>query len=242
MPKGTCSVDGCERPNHSRFLCRAHYDKARLAGDLPPSYRARPPQARCEREGCDGPLKARGLCAKHYNAQREASNVPCSIEDCPRPVLSRGWCGSHYFRWKRHGDPVATPVWRDLAAETPEGMRLCRTCREFLPLDQFRRRIERPGAPHSSKCRACVAQYWQDNRERALAAKAAANFGVTAAEYTTLVSGVVPRLRQAEQPVRQATPCRPLSRDRPCPGRSVPLVQHRSRPGRRQPGPPASAR
>lgn len=189
MPKNTCSIEHCERPNFARFLCRRHYDRARLTGELPRSYRVRPPQGRCEREGCGSPLKARGLCAVHYNAERERSNVPCSVAGCPRPALSRGWCRSHYSRWKRHGDPVATPVWGDLTADTPDGMRLCRTCGQFAPLDQFRRRIDRPGAPHASKCRPCVTRSWQENRERHLAAKAAQNYGIDASRYLELVSG-----------------------------------------------------
>lgn len=189
MNKSTCRVDGCESLNHSRFLCRSHYDRSRITGNLPASKRPTRPQSGCKIEDCPRPLKARGLCAIHYQPERERTGVPCAVDGCDRPSICRGWCRSHYWRWRKHGSPVATPVWRDLAKDAPEGTRLCRTCKEFRPVEEFRIRKEREGAPRSSKCRPCVAQNWQDNRERNLAAKAANNFGITPNLYQELVNG-----------------------------------------------------
>lgn len=33
----------------------------------------------------------------------------CVIDGCPQRVNARGMCSKHYLRWKRHGDPSATP-------------------------------------------------------------------------------------------------------------------------------------
>lgn len=187
MTKDTCSTDGCDAASVSRMLCKPHYDQARRAGHLPRVYGST--RGACSADGCDRPNKARGFCGVHYAAELERTARPCSLSDCGRPVLSRGWCRAHYSRWKTYGDPLATPVWSALTRETPDGMRMCRTCREFQPLDLFRIRTDKPGEIRSSKCRPCVSKNWHDNRDQNLATKAARNYGITAEQYTDLVNG-----------------------------------------------------
>jgi hypothetical protein len=189
VPNDTCSTHACTRPVFCRTVCRTHYDLARRSGAMPLLPTRRRVRGVCEQPACTRLQKARGLCALHYNAARHRNGRECAIEGCPRPVLSRGWCSPHYKRWQLHGVPDATPVWGDLTANTPAGLRLCRTCMEFLPEELFRIRKNRPGQPRASKCRPCVAKDWQDNRERNLAAKAARNFGVTREQYEAFMNG-----------------------------------------------------
>ena len=39
----------------------------------------------------------------------------CSIGECTAFCVGRGLCQKHYMRWKRHGDPNATPRWCSLS-------------------------------------------------------------------------------------------------------------------------------
>lgn len=184
MSKGTCTSEGCGRPIHCRALCRRHYDYARLTGQLSAAYQKQ--AGTCLFEGCARPLKARGLCAIHYNAERQRNGKPCSVGGCPRPNLARGWCRQHYNRWKWYGDPEATRVWGDLDPGI-KGHRLCTGCLEVKPFEEFNERIERGAGKYHSRCRKCVADEWQRNRERNLAAKAALNYGITVERYEELM-------------------------------------------------------
>jgi hypothetical protein len=183
--KGTCTSEGCNRSVHCRSLCRYHYDRARLAGELPDAYQRR--SGHCSHGECDRPLKARGLCAIHYNADRHRNGKPCSVVECGRPALARGWCDPHYKRWLRHGDPEATRILRDLDPGIP-GHRLCTGCMEVKPFSDFNERIERGEGKYHSRCRPCVADEWQRNREINLAKKAALNYGITVDRYHELMS------------------------------------------------------
>lgn len=77
MPKGTCSVEGCERSVKSRGLCQMHY-------------------FRLWRTGTAGEAAPRLV--------RYATKV-CSVDGCEKVRSSGAWCSMHEARVRRHGDP-----------------------------------------------------------------------------------------------------------------------------------------
>jgi hypothetical protein len=79
VPKGTCSIEGCEKAADTRGWCRAHYKRWLRLGD---------PLA-------GGPMEGR----KRW----------CAIEGCDAKHYGHGWCVKHYRRWIEHGDPLYTP-------------------------------------------------------------------------------------------------------------------------------------
>lgn len=78
MAKATCTVEGCERPNLAKGLCKAHYERNRRngtsGGDIAAPRWVKPPQV-------------------------------CSVEGCNRRLKTNGYCGMHYQRWRKWGDP-----------------------------------------------------------------------------------------------------------------------------------------
>lgn len=38
------------------------------------------------------------------------SNTICSIDGCENSAKARSYCGTHWKRWRRYGDPTATPL------------------------------------------------------------------------------------------------------------------------------------
>ncbi len=79
MDKGTCSVNGCDRPSRKRGWCEAHYQRWRQNGEPGPAV----------------------------IAPRDGGRW-CSVAGCGRVATSRGWCSLHYTRWRIHGDELAT--------------------------------------------------------------------------------------------------------------------------------------
>jgi hypothetical protein len=71
-----CHVDGCERDQDTRGLCRAHYKRFLSGKDLTTPIR---PQ-----------MKRAGKCA---------------VDGCDRQVQTRGYCQMHYVRIRRTGEP-----------------------------------------------------------------------------------------------------------------------------------------
>lgn len=67
--RGTCGLDGCEKPVHSQGLCRSHYMRLWRWGDPERTKEAAPPKG-CSEPGCEGKHAARGLCFKHYHMRR----------------------------------------------------------------------------------------------------------------------------------------------------------------------------
>jgi HNH endonuclease len=76
MPKGTCGIEGCEKPRYARSWCYGHYKRWLRHGS--PFAGGRP---------------------------RLAGSV-CIVDGCELPRYARGWCSRHYGRWERHGDPL----------------------------------------------------------------------------------------------------------------------------------------
>lgn len=87
MDKGTCSVNGCERPSHKRGWCSGHYQRWLSNGDL-------------------GSVEVRAKIKRQGN---------CVIDECDRPAFKRGMCSLHYVRWQKHGDPLREPTRLTLA-------------------------------------------------------------------------------------------------------------------------------
>lgn len=79
MSKPTCSMNGCEKVNHARGLCMAHYRRWRLYGDASLMKRRQYPK-----RGVEG----------------------CTIDGCTFMVCARGWCSKHYANFLRWGDPL----------------------------------------------------------------------------------------------------------------------------------------
>lgn len=59
----SCLVDSCEKAVRSRGRCQAHYNLARIHGELG--------LGDCEVEGCDGPRCFKGMCQMHYHRVRK---------------------------------------------------------------------------------------------------------------------------------------------------------------------------
>lgn len=76
MAKGTCKLDGCDRPKYCHHgWCKGHYQRWSRKGDpgSPDLW------------------------------QRRADR--CSIKDCANKQHARGWCQLHYNRWYKNGHP-----------------------------------------------------------------------------------------------------------------------------------------
>ncbi len=71
--------------------------------------RRRPNMAKhtCSVEGCERKHLARGWCSTHYG-QWWKSKRTCSIGGCEAPHLAQGWCSAHYWRFRKHGNPLAS--------------------------------------------------------------------------------------------------------------------------------------
>ena len=80
MPKGTCSVEGCDGQSLTRGWCSAHYQKWKTYGD---------PQA-----GRQVPRNGRNACA---------------YDGCSNNVKAFGWCSTHWRRIQHHGTPELLP-------------------------------------------------------------------------------------------------------------------------------------
>lgn len=114
MSKGTCKLDGCEKPRIYRLYCHMHQARLRKTGS--------PGQAEstvmhtdgtCSVEGCETPIRCKGLCEAHYSRwvargtlepYIPAPKGECKIGGCDRTEAVRGLCRRHYDRLMQHGD------------------------------------------------------------------------------------------------------------------------------------------
>jgi hypothetical protein len=116
VSRGSCSVNGCERPDKARGMCNMHYQRWYSTGDVGPTGPIYAPTKGlpCSADGCSLPVSCKGLCSLHYSrftrigstelAPRQPAPV-CSVDGCEKQSKARGFCGTHYARWQREGDP-----------------------------------------------------------------------------------------------------------------------------------------
>jgi hypothetical protein len=119
MAKGTCKVDGCDRPIKARELCDMHYRRANATGEAgeAQSRKSRRPDA-CTVADCGrSPVVARGMCSTHYERVRRVGDPgagirvakhrrgDCAVEGCDRRIYADRMCRLHYDRVRRLGAP-----------------------------------------------------------------------------------------------------------------------------------------
>jgi len=116
MPKGTCSIEGCDKPAQARTWCKTHLKRWRTHGS-PLVTAFNQPKPTCSVEGCEAEVEAKELCAKHYLRLRRHGDVSyvsrratvttdsdiCSVEGCEKPRKGLGMCAMHYARFNGTG-------------------------------------------------------------------------------------------------------------------------------------------
>lgn len=134
MPKGTCSVEGCERTAAWRGLCNMHYQRQQKTGAVGPVEPFRSVRTGCAVERCRRPWYCRDWCSMHYMRWLHhqavgpvesfmAPGAKCSVQGCTRRAASRGWCDMHYRRWRQSGDPGGPAPKRQPGVRTPRPKR-----------------------------------------------------------------------------------------------------------------------
>jgi len=152
MDKGTCAVEGCEKPAAQRGWCGMHYQRWRTRGETGPAApekrSAGSAPASCPVEGCGKPVRSNGYCHRHSeNLRNYGHAVP--VRDLPLDAKLRaiGWTvmPSGCWEWKgkrnEHGygiffavrlglDGVRAHrvVYEHLVEPIPEGMVLRHRC------------------------------------------------------------------------------------------------------------------
>jgi len=75
--RGTCTIEGCDKPHQAKGYCGSHYRQYLRTGS-PDWVRRRPNDTPCEVDGCDGASKSRfGLCASH--TARLMNTTPAAV-------------------------------------------------------------------------------------------------------------------------------------------------------------------
>lgn len=65
--RGICTVEGCEKPIHSKKMCRVHAKRVWAYGDPHAFHQFRYNGALCSIEGCEAPAKVNWLCRRHID-------------------------------------------------------------------------------------------------------------------------------------------------------------------------------
>ena len=124
MPRGRCSIKGCNLPHYARSWCRAHYVRWRKTGDPRPKEPIAPRNSRiglCSVKGCERPIMARRLCVGHVRRLDKTGSVQadkplkvnrpqgqCTVPGCTRSTTAYSWCTLHYEPFKRYRlDPAS---------------------------------------------------------------------------------------------------------------------------------------
>lgn len=112
MSKGTCTLEGCDKPRKYRLYCSMHQRRYRKTGDPGPADAVRMSTAgSCSVDGCGQGVRSRGLCVRHYSMQIARGTTeahvhvvkPCLADGCERDAWNRGMCTKHHARWMRYG-------------------------------------------------------------------------------------------------------------------------------------------
>lgn len=155
MPKGTCTIDGCEKRRKYRLYCGMHQARIRETGDPGPTgEKVMPRSGACSVDECSKPIRSRGLCESHYDRWRRRGTTdpyvrvvrPCVVEECGEDAQIRDMCRKHYARWRRHGS-TDLPV-RKLNRDQPCAVDACDRMRYAgLYCDKHAKRLRAYGDP-----------------------------------------------------------------------------------------------
>lgn len=158
MPKGTCALDGCDKPRKYRLYCSMHQRRYRKTGDPGPADAVRMSTAgSCSVDDCGQGVRSRGLCGRHYSMQITRGTTeayvhavkPCLADGCDRDAWNRGMCTKHHSRWMKYGT-TELPV-RILNRDTPCSVPECtRNRRIGLYCESHGRRHRKYGDPLAS--------------------------------------------------------------------------------------------
>ena len=127
MRRGTCTVEGCERPHKARGYCQTHYMQYQRGVPITPeiAVRDRNRAPTCTVDGCLNDEKALGLCDMHYmrhlrhgstdfrSRQTNGPRRECGFPGCERPMYHSGYCQKHTMRSRKakgHGISTETYI------------------------------------------------------------------------------------------------------------------------------------
>lgn len=107
VSRGTCEIQGCEKPAWATRLCQMHYGRIRRTGSPHP-----PPVRLCSVAGCGKKHYGRGYCAMHHARLKTTGSLElrvrrrgCEVPGCGEGRYGRGLCRRHYALWSIHGTP-----------------------------------------------------------------------------------------------------------------------------------------
>lgn len=112
MPKGTCTIEGCERPLKGRGFCNTHLERLRKHGTT--DLIVRSPQS-CGVPGCERPFHAKGYCSAHIGRLERYGDLRIDV-----PVGGVSWQERFWAKVNKEGAlseyrPDLGPCWEWLA-------------------------------------------------------------------------------------------------------------------------------